>query len=147
MKHFNATHGMSKTLTYNVWVKMKGRCQDPGNNRYRYYGGRGIRVCERWDESFINFLQDVGERPLGPTRFTLDRIDQNGHYEPGNVRWATYSEQARNYGRNIMLSLNGVTQCLSDWAEEYKIPRGRLRDRIVKLGWPLQDALNTSKRR
>ena len=75
---------------------MKGRCSDPGIKNYPDYGGRGIRVCDRWLNSFKNFLDDVGERPTDRGRLSLDRIDVNGNYEPSNVKWSTYSEQRKN---------------------------------------------------
>lgn len=82
----------ARSGVYRSWLAMRARCNNPANNRYAIYGGRGICVCERW-EDFANFLADMGERPAG---HTLDRIDHDGNYEPTNCRWATYSEQARN---------------------------------------------------
>jgi hypothetical protein len=86
------THGQSGTRTYASWSSMKSRCSNPKNSSWEYYGGRGITVCAKWQE-YTNFLADMGERPLGKS---LDRIDSNGNYEPGNVRWATPSEQIKN---------------------------------------------------
>lgn len=80
------------TSEHNSWRAMRNRCNQPSHEHYKYYGGRGIKVCERWD-SFENFLADMGERPKGRT---LDRVDTNGNYEPGNCRWATPTEQVRN---------------------------------------------------
>lgn len=77
---------------YNAWRTMRARCSNPTHENYRYYGGRGVRVCARW-ESFENFLADMGERPEGKE---IDRINNNGHYEPGNCRWVTHAENVRN---------------------------------------------------
>lgn len=90
----NTRHGHSRPMspTYVSWQKMKSRCRDKSRHNYKHYGGRGICVCERW-QKFENFLYDMGERPVG---MFLDRIDNDGNYEPMNCQWATRSENERN---------------------------------------------------
>lgn len=107
-------HGMSKTSSYRLWVSMMDRCSRPSVPNFSYYGGRGIKVCERW-QTFENFHADMGERPEG---MTLDRIDTNGNYEPSNCRWASHQQQGANRRNNRMLTLNGVTKPLPLWCSE-----------------------------
>lgn len=93
----NKTHGMTRTREHNSWCMMKSRCDNPNNNRYFIYGGRGIIYCEAWT-SFQNFYADMGIRPLGTS---LDRIDVNGNYEPSNCKWSTAKEQANNRRKSV----------------------------------------------
>lgn len=119
---------------------MLRRCNNPNDNFYNDYGGRGIRVCPEWNHisKFPEFLAHVGRKPT--PRHTIDRIDHNGHYEPGNVRWATQAEQMRNTRRTHFFTINGEKLCLTDWCLKYKVSRGLVKVRL-KLGWPILDAL------
>lgn len=115
---------------------MLNRCQNPNVPAYKNYGGRGIAVCQRWLR-FENFLADMGERPAG---MTIERIDNDGNYEPGNVRWATYKEQTRNNRSTQLVTLHGETKCITDWAAETGIKMPTLWARL-RLGWSVEDAL------
>jgi len=134
----NKTHGMTRTTTYTIWRQVKSRCLNSNNPSYSDYGGRGISICKRWEDSFEAFLLDMGERPSD--RHSIDRIDNSGDYEPGNCKWSTFAEQNRNYRRNIIIEHNGQAKCLADWADEMGITRHTLRRRI-RAGWDMADAL------
>lgn len=115
------------------WQAMLGRCYKPNHSHYRLYGERGIQVCARWVESFDAFLVDMGPRPS--LRHTVDRVDYDGDYGPGNCRWATPKEQARNTRSNRRITIAGRTQCVAAWAEEMGVDRGIIYSRLGKLGW------------
>lgn len=124
--------------TYMSWVMMQHRCNNPKRYEYKYYGARGIRVCERWLESFQNFLDDMG---LSPTnKHSIDRINVNGNYEPSNCRWATMKEQAHNTRRNHFLTWKGQTKTIGDWGVELGLNEKVLSDRITKLKWSIEKA-------
>ncbi len=112
-------HGMVGTPEYNAYSSMLGRCLNKNNHKFSQYGGRGIKVCERWRESFVNFYADMGARPDG---CSLDRINVNGNYEPGNCRWATAVQQGQNKTNTINLAYNGETKCLAEWSRQYGVP-------------------------
>lgn len=116
------------------------RCNNPKSKDYTDYGGRGIRVCKRWVASLDNFIADMGEAPLGQS---IDRIDNDGDYEPNNCRWAGATEQANNRRGNQFLTFNGETLTYSQWAREIGLKRGTLRSRIVVSGWSIEKALTT----
>lgn len=101
------SHGMYKTPEYTAWESMIRRCHSSGWKRYADYGGRGIRVCDRWRSSFVAFYESIGPRPSA--LHSLDRIDNDGHYEPSNVRWATRAQQMRNR-RNTKVDEEGFRQ-------------------------------------
>jgi hypothetical protein len=128
---------------YGRWQQMIIRCTDPRHERYADYGGRGIRVCDRWRESFENFRNDVG-LPPSPDAYLLDRIDNNGHYEPGNVRWATPTAQNRNRRSTKLYELHGEKRPLADWAERAGVDYVTVKRRL-KYGWSLVEALGTPK--
>jgi hypothetical protein len=125
---------------YNVWVAMRQRCSNPLNKRYQRYGGRGISVCSSWSV-FANFLADMGHRP-GP-RYSIERKDNDGDYDPGNCVWATDRIQSRNKSTSILIEFNGKTQCLADWATELGINFYVLRGRL-NAGWPIDRAFTES---
>ena len=132
----------SSSPEYRAWWQMLYRCTDRRSRRWSYYGGRGITVCDRWRESFSNFYADVGPRPSA--KHSIDRIDNDGNYEPDNCRWATRETQHRNKRGLRMLELNGETKCLTEWAEQYNIDRKLVQHRLSR-GWSLQRALITPK--
>ena len=134
---------MTRTRTFKSWEGMKQRCLNPRAPDYARYGGRGIRVNEAWAESFETFLRDMGERPVG---LTLDRMDVNGNYEPGNCRWATLSRQQRNRRDTVSLTFAGQTLSVADWADDLGIKPKLIRERL-KNGWPLERALYGPARR
>ncbi len=133
-------HGGWGTREWNRWWNMVRRCSDPSAMGYENYGGRGVSVCSRWQGSkgFEKFLEDLGLAPS--EQHSLDRIDNEGHYEPGNVRWATSREQARNRRNNRMILAFGRTQCLAAWAEEVNLSPTTIRYRLLK-GWEPEEAL------
>lgn len=147
MTHFNTKHGHAsrggKTPTYKVWMSMIRRCTMPSQDSYKLYGGRGIKVCDRWLNSYAAFLEDMGERPDGAS---LDRINSNGHYEPDNCRWASMKEQQRNRRGNRILTYQGQSKTVAEWAEITGVHSATIRSRIDMYGWSVEQALSTPKR-
>jgi hypothetical protein len=136
----NRTHGKTNTSEYKCWRSMKRRCESQVVRSYKDYGGRGIKVCDRWlgDSGFENFFQDMGSKPS--SKHSIDRVDVNGNYCPGNCRWATDSEQRRNRRTSKIITHSGKSQCVQDWASELGIPASTLRHRI-KAGRAIKDVL------
>ena len=126
-------HGQSKTALYNKWCSMKRRCNCPADKSYPRYGGKGIKVCAEWNDSYMAFYEWAMKSGYQPG-LTIDRIDNSKGYSPDNCRWATFAQQNRNYSRNHLITYQGRTQCLSDWADEMGIKRATLLFRI-KDGW------------
>jgi hypothetical protein len=137
------THGQKGSPEYTAWVNMKNRCQNPNRPDYNRYGGRGIQVCAEWNDSFECFLECVGPRP-SPV-YSLDRIDNNGDYEPENVRWATPKQQHRNRCSNRLITAFGETKTVVEWAEIGGLRKSLIRDRLNR-GWESERAISTPVR-
>lgn len=133
----SSKHGQSKSRLYKTWRSMVRRATEPTYPDYPSYGGRGIGICDEW-RSFEVFARDMG--PTYREGLTLDRIDNDGNYEPSNCRWATAIEQARNKRSNRLLTFNGKTMPMSAWAERTGISRNAIQSRIDS-GWPVGRAL------
>lgn len=135
----NRTHQRTGDYLHRIWGLIVHRCCNPKSPAYGNYGGRGITICNRWRYSFEAFVADVGERPTDA--HTLDRINNDGNYEPGNVRWATRTEQARNTRFNRRITVNGVTKVLQEWANETGISRRTIAARL-RRGWSPEKAVS-----
>ena len=137
----NLKHGESHvTSEYQIWKGITKRCCNPNCTGYSIYGGRGITICEEWREDYSAFLSYVGRRPS--PKHSIDRYpNQNGNYEPGNVRWATPDQQSRNMRRNVLITFNGQTKILQDWAIELGLPRHRIENRL-RRGWTTEQAFS-----
>jgi hypothetical protein len=132
VKHFNATHGLTKSTEYGSWCAMKARCCNPKTPHFHLYGGRGITVCDRWLNSFENFLADMGAKPS--KAHSLDRIDNSRGYEPGNCRWATGTMQCRNRRDNRVIEFGGAKRTVAEWAERLGVKYFTLMMRIRRVG-------------
>lgn len=146
------THGLSSRVEYRVWQGMLSRCNSSDSQSYRNYGGRGIKVCNRWGTSFESFFEDMGSRPSED--HSIDRRNNNGNYSCGhceeciangwdsNCRWATQKQQARNKRVNYLVEHDGETKCVTEWAEQYGIKPSVLYYRLVKLGWTFEKSVS-----
>lgn len=131
------THGHARlsngkpSPTYQSWISMKARCNNPNTSSYNRYGARGIRVCDEWlgENGFENFLEDMGERPVG---MTLDRIDNDGDYTPGNCRWATPKEQSSNLSNLIKITYNNHTRSVIEWSKITGVNPSTIRSRFYR---------------
>lgn len=142
-KYDHTTHGLSATPEYQVWKNMIERCTNPDDHIFHFYGGRGIRVCERWLKSVEDFVKDMGPRPT--PKHMIERINNSGNYEPTNCRWATRKEQANNKRNNIRLKLGDTEMTLQQWSEKLGVSHWMLRQRL-KLGWSIERALTEPSR-
>ena len=133
-------HGMSDTRIYTTWTQMKSRCSNKNTLGFKYYGGRGVKVCKRWLK-FENFLEDMGERPK---EMSIERIDNKGNYEPSNCKWATIIEQANNTRHNVSLEYKSECLNMTQWARKLGISRACIWNR-VKRNLP-QDVIFSNKK-
>ena len=142
----NKTHGKAKSRLYNVWSSMKARCCNPNNNRYKNYGGRGIKVCDEWKNDFMNFhnwaMQNGYDETALRGKCTIDRINVNGNYCPENCRWVTMGVQLKNTTQNRMLTYKGMTKPFKEWSDELGINYHSLYTRLEK-GWSIDKAFKT----
>ena len=139
-KHGHASYHKSKT--YIIWDNIKQRCNNSNDRGYKNYGGRGIKMCEAW-QNFENFLKDMGSKPEG---MSIDRIDNNGDYCPENCKWSTTKEQIRNRRNTLLITINNITKALGEWCEIYQKPYNRTWVRLYN-NWTPEEALELVPRR
>lgn len=132
-------HGMARTRLYRAWTNMRNRCNRPAEREYKNYGGRGIKVCDEWQNNFEPFMEWALSNGYDDT-LTIDRIDVDGNYEPSNCRWITRKEQNNNMTSNVRLTHNGITRNLKEWSMITGISYPTLQGRI-RRGWKTEDIL------
>lgn len=137
-------HGLSKSPEYKAWSAMLGRCLNPFHPQFPDYGGRSISVCSEWRNSFLPFLEHIGKRPYPKAQ--LDRIDNDGSYEPGNVKWSSPEQNGCNKRNNRHFTHNGQTLTIAEWVRHFSLNRGTLNRRIAK-GWSVMEALTVPARK
>lgn len=135
------THGGKHTRLYNIWSRMRRRCNSPNDRDYCFYGARGIKICEEWND-FAVFREWALANGYDKS-LTIDRIDYDKDYEPNNCRWADYITQANNVRSNHLITYQGITHTLAEWSRITGVPYQRLKDRINKLGWDTGRAFTT----
>lgn len=141
-RNIRGTKGTTIHPCYDAWRSMLRRCANPSHSSYKNYGLKGITVCARWRNSFLDFIADMGERPAG---FTIERNDSKGNYEPGNCRWATYKEQAANRSNVKLISIKGKKMTIPEACAVFGVNPGTAHSRI-KSGWDLLRAVSTPRR-
>jgi hypothetical protein len=133
----NYKHGEARkeqrSREYECWARINARCYNPSVREYSRYGGRGIRVCDRWRKSFSNFLADMGARPS--IHHSIDRINNDGHYEPSNCRWATFREQQNNRRSNHRITWRGTTKTITEWTRYFGLTGRILYKRLWRHDW------------
>ena len=138
------THGLSDSRVYEIWQGIIKRCEKPSQRSYKDYGGRGIRVCDRWKESFLNFLEDMGYPPT--EGHSIERLNVDGNYEPSNCAWATVVVQVSNRRNNVNLEYKGETKHIAEWARIAGLTENTLRKRVLVLKWDVARAIETPPR-
>ena len=149
----NTTHGETKTRLFNLWTRIKDRCYREKNPNYRNYGGRGIKMCDEWKDDFVKFRtwainSGYKEELLknGKNKWTIDRINNDGDYEPSNCRWVTIKQQCRNRRTNSFVEYNGEKYCYAELSENFNINKQIIQYRISH-GWSINDTINTPVRK
>lgn len=149
-KQTKSTHNMTNTRLYKIWYTMKQRCYYTKHKSYNNYGAKGIRICQEWINDFQSFydwaIKNGYDENAKYGKCTLDRIDVNGNYEPDNCRWVDMKVQTRNRTNNHLLTYNGETHCISEWAEKLNIPKYAIMNRL-RQKWNLQKIFNTPIRK
>jgi hypothetical protein len=135
-------HALAGLRIYSIWAGMHQRCYNTNNQHWKNYGGRGIKICRRW-LCLATFLADMGHPPDG---CSIERINNDGDYEPGNCRWATQEQQNENTRRNKYLELKGQSKTIKAWAKEYNLDPQALSER-VRRGWSVERAVSTPTKR
>jgi hypothetical protein len=131
-------HGFSRTVEFHIWTNIKYRCNNPKAQHYLNYGGRGIIICQRWQDSFDAFIEDMGNRPT--PNHSVERIDNNGPYSPENCKWATRKEQANNTRTCVIIEFNGEKKTITQWSRVFGVANQTIGQRL-KRGWPVDIAL------
>jgi hypothetical protein len=139
MARFNKRHGMTGTKEYDCWTNIKQRCENPKFPQYHNYGGRGIKVCKEWADDFMVFYEHVGNAPAPSSQ--VDRINNNGNYEPCNVRWTIPKLNARNKRTNRIIEHLGITATMAEHCERLGVRQALINNRMYNLGKSFEEAL------
>lgn len=139
-------HGKSKEYLYKEYYQIRGRCYNKNKDNYKYYGGRGITMCDEWLKDFENFYNWAINNGY-KKGLSIDRINNNGNYEPSNCRWTTHKEQCNNRNSNVVITFNNKTQNLTQWAMELNMPYNTLYSRINYYGWSIEKAFTKTLRK
>jgi hypothetical protein len=137
-RQHRTTHGKSRSKEYLCWIEIIRRCTDPKRQSYSRYGGRGIKVCDRWIASFEHFYHDMGPAPS--KQHSIERNDTESDYSPNNCRWATAKEQANNRSSNWLIEWGGSVKSLAEWCSELQLPYQKTWRRLKRNNWPLDKA-------